>query len=103
MGKLHPKTFENIQEIEKLNFTSVLSDGYAYIRVRDLSGQDNSSSFPVQIVNEDYKVPSRLNVGSNPTFFLEKNGKRGFAVINGFLVDLENVEKFAVKNSLIIK
>ena len=49
-----------------------------------------NSPFPIHLIGPKYKMPElKLEPGINPTFFLEKEGKVEYAVINGFLVDLK--------------
>ena len=44
----------------------------------------------------------RLSIGLNPTFFLERDGKAQFAVINGFLYDIP-ARKGQGKNSMVFR
>ena len=49
-----------------------------------------NSPFPVHLIGKKYTVPElNLMPGINPTFFLEKDGKIEYAIINGFLVNLK--------------
>jgi hypothetical protein len=102
-GKIHPQTYNSLKDLEKLDFRELLLNGYSYIKIRNFSGSDNHTMFPLQVVGENFKKPARLNVGSNPTFFLSKGEKLRYAVINGFLVDLEDYDPSAVKNALIFR
>ncbi|MFD2585612.1 M14 family zinc carboxypeptidase [Croceitalea marina] len=44
---------------------------------------------PVHLVGENFKLPDfNLSPGKEPTFFLEKDSKIKYAIINGFLLDL---------------
>ena len=100
-GKIYPETFTDIKALESLDFASLLSQGYAYFRVKNLP-KKNFTSYPVQVVGENFNVSENLQVGVNPTFFLEKDGKLKYAVINGFLQDLKAPE-VKIKNGLILK
>lgn len=101
-GKIYPQTFNSVKDIRKLDFQEILSKGYAYIRVKELPG-DNYTELPLQVVGKNFKIPSRISVGNNPTFFLTKDGKIRYALINGFVIDLEDFNPSAVPNSLIIR
>ena len=62
-----------------------------------------NSPFPIHLIGAKYKIPElKLEPGINPTFFLEKDGKVEYAVINGFLVDLKS-ESIKVPNGMIYK
>ena len=101
-GVIYPDILNNLKDLEKLDFSSVLSAGYSYVRVKNIPKNENHTNYPVQVVGTDFKIPGRLSVGSNPTFFLEKNGKVEFAVINGFFMDLEDIDH-SIKNGLIFR
>ena len=86
---VYPEILPDMDAVSKLDFWQLLGDGIAYVRVKELPSGLSSSPFPVHLVSEKYRLPSgRLNVGLNPTFFLEKGGSVRFAVINGFLYDV---------------
>jgi len=111
------------QEIRKLNYVSILSalytianksyldipielleDGIAYVK-STLPSKGFSTDKPVHIVGDKFRLNNfKLTPGQNPTFFLEKNGKRTHAVINGFILDLEkSLEKQQFGNALIYR
>ncbi len=102
-GKIHPDTFNSVKDLEKLDFKNILSQGYSYIKVRNFPKNVNHTNLPVQIVKENFKIPSRIGVGINPTFFLLKDGKLRYVVINGFLADLDDFDPSSVPNGLIIR
>ena len=46
---------------------------------------------PIHLISKAYELPDfTIQVGVNPTFILEKDGVNKYAVINGFLIDLES-------------
>ncbi|HSI69432.1 MAG TPA: M14 metallopeptidase family protein [Gillisia sp.] len=85
-------------EVERLDFNSLLKDGYAFVRVIDLPEDKNFTEYPLHLISSDFEP--RKEPGA--TFFLEKNGKIEFAVINGFLLDLSK-EETDIENALILK
>lgn len=101
-GAVYPHILENLKDLERLDLSSILSGGYSYVRVKSIPKSESYTNYPVQIVEVDFKIPNRLGVGSNPTFFLEKDGKVKFAVINGFFMDLEDIDN-SIKNGLILR
>ncbi len=100
-GKIYPETFKDVKALENLDFASLLSQGYAYFRVKNLP-KKNFTNYPVQVVGEKFSVSENLQVGVNPTFFLEKDGELKYAIINGFLQGLDAPE-IKIKNGLILK
>ena len=90
-GKVYPKQFSSIEDMKALDFISLLKQGYTYVRLSAIPKALLSSPFPMHIIGTKYKVPNLLlQPGINPTFILEKNGQNTYAVINGFLITLEN-------------
>lgn len=102
-AQAYPKTLTALNEVKRLNFKNLLQQGYGYVRMTEIPGKPVNSSFPVHLIGPDYKVPELvLQPGINPTFFLERDGKIRYAVINGFLVDLEK-EDINIPNGMIYK
>lgn len=102
-GKVFPKSFISINDISKLDIMSLLKLGYAYLKVTDIPLEAVSTKVPLHLVNTNFEQPELyMEVGINPTFFLEKDGQLTHAVINGFLIDL-NSEKSNFKNAMIIR
>lgn len=101
-GNTYPTTIATIDDLNRLDFQDLLSKGYSYIRVKDIPENVNFTSYPAHIIKEDFKEPSKLGVGMNPTFFLEKEGEIKFAVVNGFFYDIGELD-FSSGNGLILK
>lgn len=102
-AKAYAKTLSGISDVEKLDARHLLRSGIAYVRLNKLPPAGDSSNAPLHLVSSDYKIPAlKLYIGFNPTFFLQKDGVIEYAVINGFLIDL-NKEENNFKNALIYK
>lgn len=101
-GKIFPEVQENLKALKKLDFSSLLENGYSYVRVKELPEEKNFTTFPVHVVDENFEVPQDLEPGLNPTFFLKKEGYQGYAVINGFVYKIgePNPEEH-IENALI--
>ncbi len=102
-GKVYPKTIKSEKDLAKLDIYSLLQTGYTYLRVEELQVGKKEVSVPINLVSPNFKVLKlAINVGGDATFLLQKNGKIDYAVINGFLIDL-NTKKSNFKNALIYK
>jgi len=102
-AKVYPKTFTTIDALKDVDFTNLLKKGYGYVSVSKVPYTHINSPFPVHIISTSYKVPPlELEPGKNPTFFLSNNGKIVYAVINGFLVNVNNAA-LTVPNSMIYR
>ncbi len=101
-GKIYPKTLESEKDLEGVDFPDLLSKGYSYIKIRNFPSRQKAIDYPVILVKDNYEVPDRVYIGMNPTFFLERDGKIIYAVINGFVQPVENW-KNSVENGLILR
>ena len=90
-GKVYPEVLEFFEQLKNLDVVSLLKEGYTYLRVENIPKERIESPYPIQVISKKYKISELyLEVGINPTFLLEKDGSLRYAVINGFLIDLEN-------------
>jgi hypothetical protein len=102
-GKVYPKIMKSVKDLAKLDIYSLLQTGYTYLRVEELPADKKEVFVPINLISSNYKVSNlAINVGGDATFLLQKNGKIDYAVINGFLIDL-NIKKSNFKNALIYK
>lgn len=99
-GKLYPETLKSLNELSNLDIYELLRSGYTYVKTEDLPETDNYIKTPIHVLSSNYELPPfKLGTGVNPTFLLKKDSKIIYAVINGFLIDL-NKENNNFKNAL---
>ena len=102
-GKVYPKTLATISDVKQLDLMQLLREGYTYLRLEKIPLAMLESPIPLNLVGSTYELPKlQLQVGINPTFLLEKNGKPVYVVINGFLFDL-STGKGSFKNAMIYR
>ena len=102
-GKIHPNALITIRELKDLDSLDLLKHGYTYVRVANIPHEMLASPIALNLLGSTYELPDfQLEVGINPTFILEKNGKPHYAVINGFLIDLIS-GKSDFKNAMIYR
>ncbi|MEL6917820.1 MAG: M14 metallopeptidase family protein, partial [Bacteroidota bacterium] len=88
-GTVYSKTLNTMSDLSGLDPISLLKSGYTYVRINKIPVKAVETPIPLHVIGKHYKVPElRLEVGKNPTFLLEKDNKIQYAVINGFLLDL---------------
>ncbi|MBT8204651.1 MAG: peptidase M14 [Eudoraea sp.] len=93
-GKVYPKVLSKVKDMDGEEYLHNLKQGYLYFRIAESLEGLPFTPGPFHLINDDYKIPElRLEVGRNPTFLLEKDGKADYAVVNGFLIDLSQSEK----------
>ncbi|MEN8186915.1 MAG: M14 metallopeptidase family protein [Bacteroidota bacterium] len=105
--EVYPKIISDANELKKINFVDLLKQGYTSIAVEELDKKIKFTEFPMNItkVNGNYiqkmgipKPP--LNLNKNATFLLKKDGKVAYAIINGFVYDLQN-NRNDVRNGIV--
>ncbi|TLF43961.1 M14 family metallopeptidase [Maribacter aurantiacus] len=102
-AKVYGQTVSTMAEAKKLDAKKLLSEGYGYLKVSDIPLKQLNSPIPLHLVGDNFKAPDlRLQPGINPTFFLRKDGKYTFAVINGFLIELAS-ENITIPNAMIFR
>ncbi|NHF59867.1 peptidase M14 [Flavobacteriaceae bacterium TP-CH-4] len=89
-GKVYPDIQKTSQELGSMNVVDLLREGYTYVRVKNIPPEQLKSPVPMHIISTTYEVPEfTVEVGTNPTFLLEKHGILEYAVVNGHLIDLK--------------
>nr|WP_282116420.1 M14 family zinc carboxypeptidase [Cellulophaga baltica] len=104
LGKVYPNKISSMTEFLKLDAFELLKQGYLFVSVNGIPEKIMESPLPLNITRGSYKAPAnlRLAIGVNPSFFLEKNGKIMYAVVNGYLIDLQS-KATSFKNAIILK
>lgn len=87
-GKMYPTTVQNMAALKQLDIAKLLSDGYTDIRIREFpKGQ---KLFPLNLLKASESASNTIRLYGNPNFILQKEGKTGYAVVNGFSYNLQN-------------
>lgn len=100
-GKVHPDLMTSTEQFKALatDFMLFLKEGYTYVRMDNIPADMISSPLPIHIIGKRFKVPEfGIEVGINPTFLLEKDEEFKYAVVNGFLIDLNSGSKSQIFN-----
>ena len=101
-GNTYPEHFYSISEIENLNFVKLYEEGYTNVVLNSNQFKEEFSRFPINIItNPDLKPEFDIKTGEIPNFLIIKEGKVRYSVINGFIVDIENL-LWENKNGIII-
>ncbi len=102
-GKVAPTLYENQKELTEEKVLDLLKSGYTFVRVKNIPLSQLSSFLPIHLVSKTFQLPDfHVEIGINPTFLLEKEGVYRYAVINGFLIDLDT-GKGTFKNAMIYR
>ncbi len=87
-GKTYPKTVKNYKKLKRLNLDKLHQEGYTVIKLKKLKPEERQLNTPFQLLNKSENQHFGFSTGNNPSFFLSKNGKKEFLVINGSIKKL---------------
>ena len=87
IGEIFPQEFENVSAINETEALELLRKGYLGVKVKSFEAGE-LHHLPIVVLGEKDNFDSGWQTGSNPNFFLEKDGKNAFAVVNGYLINL---------------
>jgi hypothetical protein len=98
-GKVYSTAFESVQDISEEKALELLRQGYVAVKVK--TGEARQvHDLPILVLKTTEKFSSGWMTGSSPNFFLSKEGVLKYAVVNGYLIDLENPIKQEIRNRI---
>ncbi len=100
IGETYPKILSDFEEFKKLDFKKLLQQGYTSVSIDSLPEEIKFIHYPVNIIDsrkiaipKSNTIPKPpISFRKNPTFLLTKNDKVVYAIINGFVYDLNKGE-----------
>ncbi|WP_194775037.1 M14 family zinc carboxypeptidase [Pararhodonellum marinum] len=96
-GKVYDKTFPNATAISPEEAFEILKEGYLAVKVQEGKAGD-LHELPLVILKERENIPYGVKPGSPANFFLAEGETMKYAVVNGYLIDLNNTETKLWKN-----
>jgi hypothetical protein len=99
-GKVYQNTFNSIAQITEAKALELLKGGYLAVKVKNTT-KNTLHQLPINILASTEKLSKGWMTGATPNFFLAKDGKLKYAVINGYLIDLENPKKLEFKQRVL--
>lgn len=91
-GKVYEKDFAKASDISLDQAFELLNAGYLAVKVSEAQNQE-LYNLPIWILKTAKTYPKGLRTGNNPSFFLSENGKLKYAIVNGYLIDLQSPPK----------
>jgi hypothetical protein len=88
-GKVYESTFENVAAIDASKALDLLKQGFLAVKVNN-GAKGDLHNLPILVLKSTESFSSGWKTGESTNFFLEKDGLRKYAVVNGYLIDLEN-------------
>ena len=96
-GKIYPEVLNDLNQLSPARALTLLKQGYHTVRIKDLP-DDRTHNLPLLLFSTATPSPSRPSLGARATFFLAKDGKPAYAVVNGYLIDLAKGPEVILKN-----
>lgn len=87
-GKVYEQEFGSVLDITMEEAFRLLKAGYLGVRVREAQDRE-LHNLPLWIMKTTNTYPNGLKMGNNPSFFLAENGDLKYAIVNGYLIDLQ--------------
>ena len=92
-GKVYPVKYQDLIALSGDKAWSILKDGYTYILLEGTTSGTEPVKFPLHILNKKTQPTGTPALDDAATFILKKDGKVRYAVVNGFVYDLEKSYK----------
>lgn len=88
-GKVFETVIDNISSIDFKKALQLLRQGYFAVNIKD-SPSELHYSLPLVLLKNGRPPIGNLTLGSHANFFLKKQDTLKYAIVNGYLIDLEN-------------
>src|SRR5690606_3883454 len=88
-GKVYEKSFKTISQITAEVALDLIKKGYYAVRINEMP--DNQLyHLPIMVLKNAKEPGGGMHLGMPANFFLSRNGRLQYAVINGYLINLDN-------------
>ncbi|PID71296.1 MAG: peptidase M14 [Flavobacteriales bacterium] len=103
-GEQYPDILASVFALKKMDIKSLLKQGYLYAKIANIP-KKRFTGLPINLLGPQTKLPKDFNLrlGLHANFVLKKDGVVRYAVVNGFLIDLNDSKEIDLKNSLIYR
>lgn len=79
----------------EMEVMDMLRKGYLAVRMK--SEKEKLHNLPINVLGPEAKLKSGHSLGSTANFFLEKEGRTDYAIVNGYLIDLRAPKEQRIK------
>jgi hypothetical protein len=87
-GKIYETAFDALQDLTPEIAMDLLKQGYLAVKVKNIE-ERALYDLPILVFKSGISIPFGIRTGGSPNFFLEQNNKLRYALVNGYLVDLQ--------------
>ncbi len=96
-GKIYPKVFDRVDEVTLEQAMELLRQGYVAVQLAQMP-ENRYHGLPLVVFYQQAPGAAGPHLGRAANFFLAKDSKPVYAVINGYLIDLSSVPQETFKN-----
>jgi len=96
-GKVYPTSFNSITELNEAKVMELLRQGYFGIQLKQIA-ENKHYNLPILLSSDKIIYGNSPTLGSQANFFLAKDGKPVYAIVNGYLIDLAKNPEEEFKN-----
>lgn len=98
-GKVFPTPFESVNEVSLEKAMELLRQGFMAIKVKQGSPRQ-LHDLPLVVLKSSDKFSGGWTTGAVPNFFLTKGGNYEYALVNGYLIDLDRIPEEKFRNRI---
>ncbi|MEB2783276.1 M14 family zinc carboxypeptidase [Algoriphagus persicinus] len=88
-GKVYETEFGTVNEIGEAKAMDLLKQGYLAVKIKN-GARGDLHQLPILVLKSTAGFSAGWRTGESTNFFLEKDGLRKYAVVNGYLIDLDS-------------
>jgi hypothetical protein len=91
-GKIFEKEFEKLSDITPEKALELLREGFLAVKVEEAEERE-LYDLPILVLKNSGSIPFGIRTGGSPNFYLAKDGELKYALVNGYLINMESPKK----------
>ncbi|WP_232065004.1 M14 family metallopeptidase [Rhodocytophaga rosea] len=99
-GKIYPEVIKNVRTLQSMNIKEILQKGFTTVKIKNYMPADQFTALPINIITGKNTRNHEVILSRSANFVLEQDGQVRYAIINGFIYDLQQ-DKNEVLNALV--
>ncbi len=92
-GKIYEQAYQQSDEAEQVPAEKVLGSGSTFVRTAQADRSLGYTTAPFNLVTGGKKPDSSIETGNHANFVLYKDGEPVYAVVNGYLVNMQHISE----------
>ncbi|MEL6925574.1 MAG: M14 family zinc carboxypeptidase [Bacteroidota bacterium] len=93
-GEVYPEVFEDYSAFRQINLHELVDRGFTNFKVKNLPAPAILSQLPVRLQLPETETSNRIRYGSNPCFFLHREGTIEYVIHNGQAFEMEALKNY---------